>query len=147
LREQLLEARDPAAKFRIFEAALLERWRRANSPHNAVAHALDRFMREPHVVTIGKVTNEIGLSPRRFIQTFAEQIGMTPKIFCRVQRFQRALTTIQQRHKVVWTEVALDCGYYDQAHFIQEFKEFCGITPGDYLARRPEYMNFVPLAG
>ncbi|HJT81648.1 MAG TPA: helix-turn-helix domain-containing protein, partial [Chthoniobacterales bacterium] len=145
LRDQLLDAPGAAAKFDLFELALIEQWNRATSRHRAISYALTRFTREPHTVTIGKVTEEIGLSARRFIEVFAAQVGMTPKVFCRVQRFQRALTAIQQRREVIWTQVALDCGYYDQAHFIQDFKEFCGLTPGDYLNRRPEYMNFVPI--
>jgi AraC-like DNA-binding protein len=147
LPEQLLEAPDPPAKFRVLEAALLGRWQRASSSHRAVRYALDLFTREPHIVSIGKVRNDLGLTARRFIEVFSAEVGITPKVFCRVQRFQRALSSIQQRRNVIWADVALDCGYYDQAHFIQDFKEFCGITPGEYLNRRPEYMNFVPLAG
>ena len=145
LREQLLNAPTAAAKFRIFEDALFSRWNRTACRHRAVGYALRRFTGDPHRVTIGKVTDETGLSAARFIEMFAAEVGMTPKVFCRVRRFQRALTSIQQRRAVIWTEVALDCGYYDQAHFIRDFREFCGLTPGDYLGREPEHMNFVPL--
>ena len=144
LRDQLLEAPNAAAKFRILEEALLARWRNA-SHHRAVTYALQYFTREPQEITIGQVTQEIGLSPRRFIEVFTEQVGMTPKVFCRVRRFQRAISEIQKTRDVCWTDVATGCGYYDQAHFINDFKEFCGITPGDYLNARPEYPNFVPI--
>jgi AraC-like DNA-binding protein len=46
---------------------------------------------------------------------------------------------------LVLAELAPDCGYYDRAHFICEFKEFCGLTPVDYLNQAPEYPNFVPV--
>ena len=68
LRDQLLEARNPSAKFRIFEGVLLARWRSDSTRHRAVLHALDRFATAPDLITYGKVTAEIGLSPRRFIQ-------------------------------------------------------------------------------
>jgi AraC-like DNA-binding protein len=147
LREHLLEAPNPAAKFRILEEALLARWRRFASRHRAVVYALECFAREPHGITIGQVTNEIGLSARRFIEVFTQQVGMTPKMFCRVRRFQHALAEIHRRRDVVWAEIATASGYYDQAHFINNFREFCGITPVDFLEERPEYPNFIPIRG
>ena len=145
LRDQLLEAPSSAAKFRILEDALLARWRGFAPRHRAVLHALECFTRQPDNITVGKVTAEVGLSRRRLIEVFTEQIGMTPKIFCRVRRFQRAINEIQRRRALPWTEIATGCGYYDQAHFINEFREFCGITPGDYAGESPEYPNFVPI--
>jgi AraC-like DNA-binding protein len=145
LRDQLLEAPVQAAKFRILENALLARWRGFAPRHRAVRHALESFKREPESITVGKVTAEVGLSRRRLIEIFTEQIGMTPKKFCRVLRFQRAINQIQQRRALPRTEIATGCGYYDQAHFINDFREFCGLTPSDYLNERPEYPNFVPI--
>ncbi len=145
LRERLLEARNPSAKFRIFEDALLARWSRESIHHRAVAHALKRFTHSPERVTIGEVMCEVGLSSRHFIELFNEQVGMTPKLFCRVRRFQRALEEIQRARKISWAGLAAGCGYYDQAHFIHDFKKFCGSTPGDYLEAQPEYSNFVPI--
>jgi AraC-like DNA-binding protein len=147
LRDELFEAATPSAKFRILEEALLARWRNAAPRHRAVIYALERFTREPQSVTVSKVTSEIGLSSRRFIEVFTGHVGLTPKVFCRVRRFQRVLNQIQQTRNVVWTDIATECGYYDQAHFIHDFKEFCGITPGDYLEERPADPNFVPICG
>jgi AraC-like DNA-binding protein len=145
LRDQLLEATSPPGKFRVLEDALLARWRGFAPRHRAVLHALESFTREPDNITVGKVTAEVGLSRRRLIEIFTEQIGMTPKIFCRVLRFQRAINEIQRRRAVPWSDIATGCGYYDQAHFINDFREFCGITPGDYAGESPEYPNFVPI--
>ena len=145
LRDQLLEAPNPSAKLRILEDALLARWRGFASRHRAVLHGLECFTREPDSITVGKVITEVGLSWRRFIEIFTEQVGMTPKIFCRVRRFQRALNQIQRSRAVPWTDIATGCGYYDQAHFINDFRGFSGITPGDYAGGSPEYPNFVPI--
>jgi len=145
LRDQLLEAATPFAKFRILEEALLAHWRKVAPRHRAVLYALEHFTRQPQGITVGKVTNEIGLSPRRFIEVFTGQVGMTPKMFCRVRRFQQVLNEIRHSRNVVWTDIAADCGYYDQAHFINDFKEFCGVTPGDYLEECPVEPNFVPI--
>ena len=145
LRDRLLEAAGPSAKFRVFEEALLARWRSKADHHRAVVFALRYFSRDPEHATIGKVMNQIGLSRRRFIELFRQQVGMTPKMFCRVRRFQRALDQIQRSRDVQWADLAAQCGYYDQAHFINNFREFCGITPRDYLAARAEFPNFVPI--
>jgi AraC-like DNA-binding protein len=145
LRDQLLEAPTATDKFRILEDALLARRRGAELAHPAVRYALGHFIRQSQILSVGAITDQISLSPRRFIELFNDQVGMTPKVFCRVRRFQRALFEIQRRRNLKWAELAPDCGYYDQAHFICDFKEFCGLTPADYLNKAPQYPNFVPI--
>jgi AraC-like DNA-binding protein len=91
--------------------------------------------------------DKAGFSQRRFIQLFDQQVGLTPKLFFRVSRFQRAVLTVHNAGEVDWAGLALDCGYYDQAHFIHDFQAFAGITPTTYLVQRSEHLNHVPLAG
>jgi AraC-like DNA-binding protein len=62
-------------------------------------------------------------------------VGMTPKLFSRIQRFQQTRTFIQQNRSPNWADVALDLGYFDQSHLIREFLEFSGLSPTDYLNR------------
>jgi AraC-like DNA-binding protein len=115
LRERLLDAPTAQAKFRILEQTLLD------------------------------VTGQIGLSAKRFIQVFSGEVGLTPKLFCRVRRFQRVLRRIGAGRPVEWAAVALDCGYFDQAHFIRDFRAFSGINPSTYALQRTEHLNHVPL--
>jgi AraC-like DNA-binding protein len=82
------------------------------------------------------LADEIGLSQRRFIQLFRAEVGLTPKAFARVRRFHGVLDRLQDSVEPDWSDVAFDCGYYDQAHFIHEFKEFCGMSPARYHANR-----------
>ena len=79
------------------------------------------------------------------LQLFTEEVGLTPKLFCRVRRFQEVLRLVAGPARVEWANVALACGYYDQAHFIHDFRAFCGLSPTAYLARRTEHLNHVPL--
>jgi AraC-like DNA-binding protein len=146
LRDQLLEAPTPQARFDVLERALLTEFARGFYPRDAVGFALHQFMEEPHVATVADVTSQIGLSPKRFIQVFRDQTGFTPKVFCRIRRFQRALDRMDGSKSVDWVQVALDSGYFDQAHFIHDFRAFSGINPSSYLARRTEHRNHVPLA-
>lgn len=150
LRERILAAHTADARFAALEAALLARLARSSSrqmaPHPAVAFALREFHAVPHVRTVAEVSGRVGLSPRRFISVFTEAIGLPPKTYCRIQRFQAALCAIFHGEPVVWTDVAASCGYYDQAHFIHDFRAFSGLTPSAYLAQHGEHPNHVPLS-
>lgn len=145
LRDRLLEATTHQARFDILEQVLLSELVRGFNHHDSVGFALQSFVAEPHVTTIAAVTGQIGLSPKRFIQLFRDQTGFTPKVFCRIRRFQRALERMETNKRVEWTAVALDCGYFDQAHFIHDFRAFSGINPSTYLAYRTPHRNHVPL--
>lgn len=148
LRERLLEAPTPAAKFRTLERVLMEVAKRnlERCPrHPAVRFAVREFLQVPHARTVSEVTDQIGLSPRRFIQVFSEQVGMTPKRFCRVQRFQEVLRLIATGRPIDWAEIALSCGYFDQAHFNRDFKAFAGLNPSAYLMQRSAHQNHVPI--
>jgi AraC-like DNA-binding protein len=147
LRDQLLEAPTHRARFEILERALLaEYYRRRAERHGAVDFALRRILRTPHLTAIQSVTEQIGLSPKRFIQVFRDETGFTPKVFCRIRRFQQALERIDASRSVDWARVALDSGYFDQAHFIHDFRAFSGIKPSTYLASKTRHQNHVPLA-
>ncbi len=145
LREQLLAADTPARRFAILEQALLARLAPARISHPAVDYALSAFQHSAPAPSIAAVTERIGLSQTRFIQVFREAVGLTPKQFCRVQRFQQVLQRLESAAPARWAELALACGYFDQAHLIHDFQAFASLTPSAYLALRGEYRNHVPL--
>ena len=146
LREQLLEAKTPKEKFHILEKCLSAQLSRPLAQHPAVAFALQEFQHVPHMRTIAEVTQQIGFSQRHFIQVFCNEVGLTPKQFCRVQRFQEVLRRLWKKQRLDWVDVALSCGYYDQAHFINDFQAFSGLNPTAYLTQRGERNpNHVPI--
>jgi AraC-like DNA-binding protein len=145
LRERLLTAKDPAAMFKAAESVMLAQTARPLLLHPAVNFALQCFDRAPHNSVIANVTNRIGLSQRRFIELFREQVGLTPKAFCRVRRFQYVLRSIHEAAEVDWSQVALESGYYDQAHFIHDFRDFSSLTPRQYWLNRAPHLNHVPV--
>jgi len=146
LRERLLEAPTHAARLRVMEKVLLERAARPLERDPAVAYALRAFQKVSHTHTVERVTRRLGMMPRRFVRLFNDEVGLTPKLYSRVCRFQRALRAIGRGERPDWTEVALACGYYDQAHFNNDFREFSGLTPTDYARRQGEHFNHIPLA-
>jgi AraC-like DNA-binding protein len=149
LRDRLLEAVTHRNRFEILERALLTELSTDVERNGAVGFALGRFMAAPHTTTIASVSDQIGLSPKRFIQVFRDETGFTPKVFCRIRRFQQALDRMGVGmgvgKNIEWTNVALDCGYFDQSHFIHDFRAFSGINPSSYLARGTPHRNHVAL--
>jgi AraC-like DNA-binding protein len=147
LRERLLEADSDASRFRILASALLAQAQGALERHPAVAHALEEFGRVPHARRVAEVRAGAGLSHRRFVQLFRDAVGLTPKLYCRIRRFQEVLQRVAAGRAIEWAGLALDCGYYDQAHFIRDFRAFSGLNPSTYLVDRGEHLNHVPLRG
>jgi AraC-like DNA-binding protein len=145
LREELLEAPSPSEKFRALEKFLLAQARKPLQHPRAVMFALNQFHLAPELRTIGSVAEGVGFSHKHLIAEFSKWVGLTPKLFCRIRRFQQVLRRLEQRRGIEWADIACACGYYDQAHFIQEFRGFCGLNPSSYLRDRGEYANFVPL--
>ena len=84
------------------------------------------------------VARRVGLSQRRFIRVFAAEVGLTPKLYGRVRRFQRALALVRGVPAPDWAQLAVECGYFDQSHLIRDFRAFAGLTPEEYLRHRSE---------
>lgn len=144
LREQLLEAA-PAERLGVLEKTLMQRIVSDNALHAAVEIAIRVFDASPWR-TVASVVKEVGLSERRFIQLFKQHVGATPKQFCRIQRFQRALWRIECEVSTNWVNLALDCGYFDQSHFVNEFGSLAGMSPTQYLSRGRPHRNHVVAA-
>lgn len=148
LRERLCSAATPAERFSLMEGALLSRFRHPPKRHGAVPAALDAFGRSVES-RVRDVARRVGLSQRRFIQVFTAEVGLTPKLYSRVQRFQQARALAGKAAAPDWARVAVDCGYYDQSHLIRDFLAFSGLTPADYVRRQSEDVlpNHVPQIG
>lgn len=144
LRTCLLEARTADARLDVLEAALRARWRETPL-HPAVACALHVFARRPAVTTVSDAVHAAGVSARHLIDRFTAQVGLTPKRFCRVRRFQRAISLAHRGAAEDWAAIAADCGFSDQPHLIHEFRAFAGLPPSAYLDRRTSHRNHVRL--
>jgi transcriptional regulator GlxA family with amidase domain len=142
----LLAAKTVRARFKILEDALLVESADARPPHDAVTTALETFQAGPPLPTITEVLDQVGLSRRRFIEVFTAHVGLTPKVFTRLLRFHKARQFSEQVERPVWANIALACGYYDQAHLISDFRKFSGHTPAAYELQRGESSRQVPVA-
>jgi AraC-like DNA-binding protein len=123
-------------KFQTLERWLLGIASRPFKHHPAVTFAVEPFRRNPAISSSAKVAESVGFSQRRFIELFCNEVGMTPKLFCRVERFQHVIHAIGQKADVDWITLALDHGYSDQSHFNHDFRAFSGLRPTEYLGLR-----------
>ncbi len=123
LRERLCTAATPAERFSLLEQALLGHPRRLPERRGAVPVALDAFEQAGAEMRVRDVARHVGLSQRRFIQVFAAEVGLTPKLYCRVRRFQRARDLVRNATMPDWAAVAVACGYFDQSHMIRDFEQ------------------------
>lgn len=139
LRSRMLEGSSPEARLRILEDCLAAKFLTGREDcdlklHPAVEFALEHFARESNRLSIAGVARSTGWSERRFSQLFREQVGFAPKVWYRLQRFQRAVQHLRTGVDVRWAELAIDCGFYDQAHLANEFRSFAGVGLTSYIA-------------
>jgi methylphosphotriester-DNA--protein-cysteine methyltransferase len=82
---------------------------------------------------VGAAASQLGVSPRQLERRFKAHVGISPKYFARIRRFQRVFPAMEE-DSAGWVDAAADCGYYDQAHLIRDFRDFAGEPPSHLLA-------------
>jgi AraC-like DNA-binding protein len=143
LRERLLAVPTVAGKLESVQNALL-------------AHAVRPLERDPAVATaaaalhqghtVAAVADSLGWTVKHMTRRFRAQIGLAPKRFARVRRFQRVLRrSADTADPIDWAQLAVACGFFDQAHLIHEFRAHAGTTPTAYAPRSPAELNHVPI--
>jgi AraC-like DNA-binding protein len=149
LRERLCTAAAPKNRFAVLEEVLLRRLRRSPPWHGAIPVALDAFEQADADVKVRDLAWRVGLSQRRFIQLFTAEVGLTPKLYGRVRRFQRVRELVRQATQPDWAALALACGFFDQSHLIRDFGAFSGLSPVAYVNQMTKHvlLNHVPWVG
>jgi AraC-like DNA-binding protein len=134
IHQRLSECASFEERICIVNAALLRRAPAALA-YDGISSAANRILVGGSRVPIASFAGEAGLSTRQFERKFIEQVGMRPKLFARIARFEAALD--YKAHFVArsWTDVAHRFGYYDQMHMVHDFTEFTGETPTSVLRR------------
>lgn len=128
---------------RLIEQFLL---RRLNPPKE---HNLERMLSAIHTINqhkgemrISDLASSVFLSTKQFQRVFTEHVGITPKEFLRIVRFQHALSLLQSAPGMSLSRLAAECGFYDQPHLINEFKIFSGYTPKEFLSVCAPYSDY-----
>jgi AraC-like DNA-binding protein len=148
LRESLLEAPSHRARVSLLERALLARLARRPASDSACAtRAAELIARTDGRLSVRELADSVGVGERRLQQLFQQHVGLSPRAYGRLARLQallRALRVPEARTEQgalrpapspSWARLAVDTGYYDQAHLANEFRAFCGVSPGAFLPR------------
>jgi AraC-like DNA-binding protein len=131
LEERLAESADTRTRVSLVEGFLLRQLRRHQKTD--VEPLVRAVWARRGQVRVKQLGDELGLTERSLQRLFASALGIPPKGFARLVRFQNACSTLRRGRWTSLTQVSHDCGYYDQAHFISDFKSFSGMTPGAFV--------------
>lgn len=145
LRERILAAETVKARFRLVEDFLNARLTSETALNPCVEYALEEIVSRPGFTSLSALSSKIGYSQKHFIDLFKKHVGLTPKSYVKVIRFQKAIAAVEAVDEVDWISIALQSGYYDQAHFINEFRTYSGFTPNEYLEKKSENLNYIPV--
>ena len=134
LYSKLLETTTWNKRIELVEGFLLHRLSLSERKLRKVAVVSD-IMREIRQVdffdNIENVASRYGITSRYLQKLFLQYTGLTPKLYSKINRFQNSLRLVTKKDTSL-TSIAYDCGYFDQSHFIREFKSFTGFTPSGY---------------
>jgi AraC-like DNA-binding protein len=146
LREKLLAAAPNIDRmFKLTEDFLVKNFLGPTVLNPCVEYAVAEIVRQPDQINLSRLSAKIGYSQKHFIGMFKRQVGVAPKSFLKILRFQKAIGDIERSVRVDWTAISHESGFYDQAHFINDFKTFSGFTPEQYLKHKNDLLNYVPV--
>jgi len=145
LRARIQDTPEINLKFLIAEKYLIKKFSKKLIANPFIDFAVQKITNSPHQLTIEEVSRKVGYSQKHLIKIFKDNVGVTPKNFLKIIRFQKVIQDIGLLKKPNWTNIALESGYYDQAHFINDFKEFSGFTPNEYLKKEFEFLNYIQM--
>jgi AraC-like DNA-binding protein len=134
LDEQLSELPAWTARFELLERCLRSQLMAADEPHAAVAWTLQRMAAAGGALDLGSLARELGYSHKHLIALFHDQVGVPPKLWLRLLRFERLCHALRRGAARGGAELALSCGYYDQAHLARDVRQFTGGTPSQLRA-------------
>lgn len=136
LRQRMAETDDLRLRSRLLAGAVARHLSSARPLAAELRRALAALHATPGAASIRGLVADSGWSHRHFAARFRAEIGVAPKSYTRIVRFEAAFAALQTLDRVRWTAFALDCGYADQAHLVHDFRALAGATPTEVYRRR-----------
>jgi AraC-like DNA-binding protein len=130
------ERRGLAPRVAAIERILVELLSGAGEPDVRIEESVRRILARRGRIAVRQLARDLGMGERHLERGFNEAVGLAPKVLARIIRFQRVFQEVDGFQAPDWAQVALDCGYYDQSHFVKDFRQFSGQTPTELFAER-----------
>lgn len=145
LRAKLINTTTADERFQIAEDWLSEQLEEQRAPSEELLKVVHELQQEP-VANLNEIIERFPNTQKHLIDLFKRHMGLTPKSYQRILRFNEILQRVQHQEQISWTDIAYSCGYSDQSHFIKEFRYFSGFNPKDFISEEHNKQpNFFPL--
>ena len=132
LEEKMMDALNNQERMKLLISFLEYRLKNVPLTKRCMSHAVRFVIESPIQTKVEKLADQFALSERQFERKFKALSGFSPKKFSRIARFHVVMNSYGDAGKSL-TDIAHDCGYYDQSHFIHEFRQFSGLQPSAYF--------------
>lgn len=129
---QILESKTNQQRIAVLDEFLLQKLCNSNFTVDVVDYALATIVQHKGLLSISQLSDELCISPRQFRRRFSEKVGVSPKLFSRIKRFNY-VSHLSTTSSGIWMDMVHEGGYYDQAHFIRDFCDFSGKKPSDFV--------------
>jgi AraC-like DNA-binding protein len=133
IEERIAESRNTEQRVSRIQQYLVMQLSKNGKADLTVDHCLNLIYATKGQIRVEDLSTTTGMSNRQLVRKFNNNIGLSPKEFSRIIKFISSLHYLKQNSSTNLSVAAHNCGYYDQAHFIHDFKEYSGLTPGQFL--------------
>lgn len=142
LADRILNAFTDMERIHILETFLLSRLEETTHMQARIDYCVYTILQSAGMVTVDRLAEETGIGRRYLERGFMAQVGLSPKVLSRIIRFQNVLRMIEKKQFSTMTLLAYEGGFYDQAHFIRDFREFTGMNPKTYFSEDLELTRY-----
>lgn len=132
LEQQILESKTNNLRIAVLETFLLNKLYNISHKVDVIDKALTAIIQHKGILSINQLSADYCLSSRQFRRRFIEKVGISPKLFSRIKRFNY-ISNLSSSSYASWMDMVQEGGYYDQAHFIRDFCDFSGKNPTEYI--------------
>ena len=136
MHSRLLDTKSLIDRIHLIEKFLLDKLTHSEKKIkriDLIKDVMSELTKDDFFDNINNVAARYGITSRYLQKLFAQHTGLTPKLYSKINRFQNSLVLVAQKNTPL-TSIAYECGYFDQSHFIREFKSFTGQTPSSFTA-------------
>ena len=130
-------------KVHLLEEFLMQQYRIQKPEPDYIDQAANFIVEHNGLLQVSDLLKDSCMSRRSFERKFFQKVGLSPKYYARVRRIGHLLSFVAGKRKADWPKILAECEFYDQAHFIKDFKEFTGRSPQQYLKENTELANYV----